>query len=177
VSPSTGMQDLNVDGAVCLRDLLTNATVRASIDAAKRTGNLRGKPAVIVHGRSDTLVPPNHTSRPYYALNKTVEGDASKLVYYEVKNAQHFDAFLPLAGYDTRLVPVHRYFVQAMDLMYAHLKSGSALPPSQVIRTVPRGGSAGAAPLIGLVNVPSINFAPPAADTITFSGNTLTIPE
>ena len=30
-----------------------------------------------------------------------------------------------LAGYDTRLVPLHRYFVQAMDLMWSHLKSGA----------------------------------------------------
>ena len=178
VSPSTGALDFNIDGAVCLRELLTgNATLRASIDAAKRTGNLRGKPAIIVHGRSDTLVPVNHTSRPYYALNKTVEGEASKLVYYEVKNAQHFDAFLPLAGYDTRLLPLHRYFVQAMDIMYLHLRNGNPIPPSQVVRTTPRGGTAGAAPAITLVNVPSISFGPPAADQITFSGNTLTIPE
>jgi hydroxybutyrate-dimer hydrolase len=180
VSPSTSLADYNIDGATCLRDLLGNsagATLRASIDAAKRTGNLRGKPAIIVHGRSDTLVPVNHTSRPYFALNKTVEGANSKLVYYEVKNAQHFDAFLSLAGYDTRLVPLHRYFVQAMDIMYQNLRNGTPIPPSQVVRTVPRGGTPGAAPAIGLVNVPSINFEPPAADQISFSGNTLTIPD
>ncbi|HUR59997.1 MAG TPA: 3-hydroxybutyrate oligomer hydrolase family protein, partial [Opitutaceae bacterium] len=182
ISPSTGVADFNIDGAVCLRDLLTatttaGTTLRASIDAAKRSGNLRGKPAIIVHGRSDTLVPVNHTSRPYYALNKTVEGEASKLVYYEVKNAQHFDGFLGLGGYDTRLVPLHRYFVQAMDLMYANLKNGTPLPGSQVVRTVPRGGNPGAAPAITLVNVPSISFGPPVADQITFSANTLTIPE
>ena len=180
VSPSTNLADYNVDGAVCLRDLLGNsagATLRASIDAAKRSGNLRGKPAIIVHGRSDTLVPVNHTSRPYYALNKTVEGANSKLAYYEVKNAQHFDAFLGLAGYDTRLLPLHRYFVQAMDIMYTHLRSGTAIPPSQVVRTVPRGGTPGAAPAVGLVNVPAIAAEPPAADQITFSGNTLTIPD
>src|SRR5207244_1760939 len=75
ISPSTMRADLNFDGANCLRNLLTattsaGTTLRASIDAAKRTGMLRGKPVIIVHGRSDTLVPVNHTSRPYYALNK-----------------------------------------------------------------------------------------------------------
>ena len=77
VSPSTGKADFNIDGArVPARALhqpelrRAAATVRASIDAIKRNGNLRGKPAVIVHGRSDTLVSVNHTSRPYYALNK-----------------------------------------------------------------------------------------------------------
>jgi hydroxybutyrate-dimer hydrolase len=122
-------------------------------------------------------VPVNHTSRPYYALNKTAEGAASRLAYYEVKNAQHFDAFLSLGGYDTRLVPLHRYFVQAMDIMYANLRSGTAIPASQVVRTVPRGGSPGAAPAITLTNVPSIATAPAAGDQITFSNNTLTIPD
>jgi len=180
-SPSTNLLDYDVDGAICLRNLLDNsagATLRTSIDAAKRTGNLRGKPAIIVHGRSDTLVPVNHTSRPYYALNKNVDS-GSKLVYVEVKNAQHFDAFLPLAGYDTRLIPLHRYFIQAMDLMYANLKNGTALPPSQVVRTTPRGGTAGAAPALTVANVPPISASPPAADQITFSAsdNTLTIPD
>jgi hydroxybutyrate-dimer hydrolase len=182
LSPSTGKQDLNYDGAQCLRDLLGNAagaTLRASIDAVKGNGNLRGRPALIVHGRSDTLIPINHTSRPYYALNKTVEG-ASQLSYYEVTNAQHFDAFIDNAaapGYDSRLVPLHRYFIQAMDLMYSSLKNGTPLPPSQVVRTTPRGGAAGAAPAITAANVPPIVAAPTAGNTITFSGNTLTIPE
>ena len=180
-SASTGKQDYNYDGAQCLRDLFTasstaGTTLRASIDAVKRTGNLRGKPAVIVHGRSDTLVPVNHTSRPYYALNKTVDS-ASKLAYYEVTNAQHFDGFLGLAGYDTRLVPLHRYFIQAMDIMYAHLKSGTAIPPSQVVRTTPRGGTPGAAPAITPANVPPIAATPFGSNAITFSNNTLTIPD
>ena len=181
-SPSSGALDFNIDGAVCLRDLLTSTgtagtTLRASIDAAKRTGNLRGKPAIIVHGRSDTLVPVNHTSRPYFALNKTVEGASSRLVYWEVTNAQHFESFLGLGGYDTRLVPLHRYFIQAMDVMYLNLRSGSPIPESQVIRTVPRGGTPGAAPAATLTNVPSVAFTPAAANQITFSNNTLTVPD
>ena len=181
VSPSTGKQDFNLDGAVCLRNLLTNsagATLRASIDASKRNGNLRGKPAIIVHGRADTLIPVNHTSRPYYAINKSTES-GSKLAYYEVTNAQHFDAFIDnpaLPGYDSRLVPLHRYFIQAMDLMYAHLKSNTPLPPSQVVRTTPRGGTPGAAPAIGASNVPPISATPTSGDLITFSGETLTVP-
>jgi len=38
------------------------------------TGRLRGKPAIIVHGRSDALVPVNHSSRAYYGTNQFVEG-------------------------------------------------------------------------------------------------------
>ena len=185
ISRSTGKADFNIDGAVCLRELWTGTsaaatTVHASVDATKRSGNLRGKPAVIVHGRSDTLVPVNHTSRPYYALNKLAEGANSKLAYYEVANAQHFDAFIDNAaapGYDSRAVPLHRYFIQALDIVWNNLKSGTAIPPSQVVRTTPRGGTPGAAPAITAANVPPIAATPAAADAITFTNNVLTIPE
>jgi hydroxybutyrate-dimer hydrolase len=179
VTPTTGKQDFNVDGAICLRTLLTSANVAASIDQVKRTGNLRGKPAVIVHGRNDGLVPVNHSSRPYFALNKAVD-TTSRLAYYEITNAQHFDAFIgnpSLAGYDTRFVPVHRYFIQAMDLVWNNLRSGVALPPSQVVRTTPRGGAPGSAPPITAGNVPPISSSPAAADLITVSGNVMTIPD
>ena len=43
-------------------------------------------------------------------------------------------------------MPLHLYFNQAMDPMYDHLKNGTALPASQVVRTTPRGGTPGAAP-------------------------------
>jgi hydroxybutyrate-dimer hydrolase len=182
ISASTGMADFNVDGAVCMRNLLggrSGGVVARSIDALKVDGNLKGKPAIIVHGRSDTLIPVNHTSRPYYALNKSRD-NKSRLAYYEVTNAQHFDAFIDnpaLPGYDTRLVPLHVYFNQAMDLMYNHLRNGTAIPPSQVVRTIPRGGVPGAAPPITPANVPPIAAAPSAADTITFANGALSIPD
>jgi hydroxybutyrate-dimer hydrolase len=181
VSPSTNKTDYNYDGAKCLRDQLTAQTLVAttlsqSIAAVKRTANLRGKPAVIVHGRSDTLVPVNHASRAYYALNKSTEA-GSKLSYYEITNAQHFDSFLAFPGYDTRLVPTHVYFIRAMDIMWNNLRSGTAIPASQVVRTTPRGGTPGAAPAIGAANVPGIAATPAAANAITFSNNTLTVPE
>ncbi len=181
ISPSTMLADFNIDGAVCLRTLFTGAAAnavatRAGIDQVKRTGDLRGKPAVIVHGRADTLVPVNHTSRPYFALNKLTDAN-SRLSYYEVTNAQHFDAFLPFAGYDTRLVPLHRYFNQAMDIVYNNLRNSTPIPASQVVRTTPRGGTPGAAPAITAANVPGIAATPAAADAITFTSNVLTIPD
>jgi hydroxybutyrate-dimer hydrolase len=182
VSASTGLADFNVDGALCQRALWTgtdaNATrVKGGIAEVQRTANLRGKPVIIVHGRSDTLVPVNFSSRPYFARNQIVEGANSKLSYIEVTNAQHFDAFLTFPGYDTRFIPLHVYFNRAMDALWNNLRSGTALPPSQVVRTTPRGGTPGAAPAITAANVPAINAAPPAGDRITFSGGALTIPE
>ena len=179
-SASAGSKfDYNLDGAQCIAAKAADAAVIANIKAVQRSGKLQGKPTIIVHGRNDALVPVNHSSRPYVAQNKVNDAN-SKLTYVEVTNAQHFDAFIgnaALAGYDTRFVPLHVYFNRAMDAMYDHLKSGKALPPSQVVRTNPRGGTPGAAPAISAANVPAISAAPTAADAITFSGTTLTIPQ
>jgi hydroxybutyrate-dimer hydrolase len=126
------------------------------------------------------LIPVNHTSRPYTALNRVVEGSASKLSYIEVANGQHFDAFIDnaaLPGFDSRFVPVHLYLIRAMDAMYAHLKNGTALPASQVVRTVPRGGTPGAAPALSASNVPPIVATPAVGDAITVSGSTLVVPD
>ncbi len=175
-----GVQDYNVGGALCLRELAIGSSanalrVQAGVKEVLRTGNLQGKPAIIVHGRDDTLVPVNFTSRPYFGLNKIVEGSKSKLSYIEVANAQHFDAFLGFPGYNARLLPLHRYFVQAMDMMYANLKTGAALPASQVVRTTPRGLTGAVANPITPANVPPIVVAPAAADQITFANNVVTV--
>jgi hydroxybutyrate-dimer hydrolase len=175
-----GVFDYNLDGARCIAGKVTDATVVANIKAVQRSGKLQGKPTIIVHGRNDALVPVNHASRPYVAQSKAHEGSNSKLAYVEVTNAQHFDSFIgnaALPGYDTRYIPLHVYFNRAMDAMYDHLKTGKALPPSQVVRTTPRGGTPGAAPAITAANVPTFSATPSAADAITFSGTTLTIPQ
>jgi hydroxybutyrate-dimer hydrolase len=75
------------------------------------------------------------------------------------------------------LVPLHRYFLQAMDIVYNNLKNNTAIPPSQVVRTVPRGGTPGAAPAITTANVPPILAAPASPDAILFINNTLSIPD
>jgi hydroxybutyrate-dimer hydrolase len=74
-------------------------------------------------------------------------------------------------------VPLHVYLNRALDAVYANLKSGTALPASQVVRTVPRGGVAGSAPAITAANVPAIATVPAAGNQIQFSANTLTIPD
>jgi hydroxybutyrate-dimer hydrolase len=196
VSPSTGVADFGLDNALCQRALVTgtdavtgaaltpastptaaqSAAVRAGVNEVLLNGNLRGKPTIIVAGRSDDLVPINNNSRAYVAFNKVVEGSGSSVRYIEVTNAQHFDTFIPLSGFDTRFVPLHPYFNQSMDAMYAHLKSGAALPASQVVRTTPRGGVPGLAPAITASNVPPISAAPAAANQIGFSGTSLAVP-
>ena len=196
VSPSTGVADFGLDNALCQYALasgldpvsgaaLTAAStptkaqsdaVRAGVAEVLHSANLRGKPAIIVAGRSDALVPVNNNARAYTALNRVVEGGSSRLRYIEVLNGQHFDAFLPFSGFDTRFVPLHPYFNQAMDAMYAYLKSGTALPASQVVRTTPRGGTPGAAPALTTANVPPFVSAPALTDQIGFAGSSLNVP-
>lgn len=162
-------------GAACLRALWTNNSLNNSVEAIRVNANLHGKPAIIVQGRADALVPINHASRPYLGLNQLNEGGASKLSLYEVTNGQHFDAFLGVAGFDTRFVPVHYYNLQALNLMWSHLMNGTPLPPSQVIHTVARGGTPGAAPPLTTANLPAI-AASPGANAITVVNGAVNVP-
>lgn len=177
---ASNVQDYNIAGALCMRELFTGTSANAvrvqqGIKEVVRSANLRGKPALIVQGRNDTLLPVAFTGRPYYGMNKIVEGSASRLSYIEVTNAQHFDAFLAFPGYPERLVPLHRYFIQAMDMMYANLKSGAPLPASQVVRTVPRGLNGAVANPITAANVPPIKVMADPADRISFANNVVTV--
>ncbi|QCP14826.1 D-(-)-3-hydroxybutyrate oligomer hydrolase [Pseudoduganella umbonata] len=189
VSPSTGVEDQALDGFLCLRSLATgidpetgaaltgdqaaqSARVRAGMAEVQATGNLRGKPALIVSGRSDALIPVNHASRAYVGLNAAVEGSSSKLRYVEVTNANHFDSFsnaLP-----TLVVPLHPYLFRALDAVYANLKnSATALPPSQVVHTVTRASNA--VPITA-ANLPPFAAAP-GASAITVSSTTVNVPD
>ena len=186
VSPSTGVQDYNVDAAVCYRNLWTGTDAIAQRvqtgvprDAAvgqpaRQAGDHRQRPRR--HARSRSISTPGRTT----GLNKIPRARRASSPTSRSSNAQHFDAFIdsPLfPGYDSAFVPLHYYFIKAMDAVYANLTLNVPLPPAQVVRTTPRGGTPGAAPPITTANVPPISAAPAAANQITFSGNTLTIPD
>lgn len=188
VSPSNNVADVSLDGFLCLRALATGADpvtgnaltgtlaeqsqrVRSGVAEVLANGNLRGKPAIIVHGRSDHLVLPNHSSRAYVGLNAAAEGANSKLRYIEVTNANHFDTLTPYVP-DT-LVPLHIYLFRALDAMYAHLKDGAALPPSQVVRTTTRADGSTA---LTNTHLPPILANPASGDRITVTGTTVSIP-
>ncbi|MBD3658495.1 3-hydroxybutyrate oligomer hydrolase family protein [Marinobacter sp.] len=190
-SPGTGLPDHGFEALLCLRALAAGQDpqtgeplqgeaadlaqrIAAGIDAVRASGNLRGKPAVVVTGRADAILPINHTSRPYFGLNRRVEGEASGLHYYEVLNAQHLDVLNGFPGIAERYIPLHHYYFQALDLMYDHLRHGTALPPSQVVRTVPRGSLT--TPLAA-ANLPAIAATPATADLIEFADNQVRIPD
>ena len=199
-SPSTGAADFALDGALCQRSLVTgrdsvtgaklkgamktmSKRLRDGIEEVKLRAQVHGKPVIVVAGRNDALLPINHASRAWFAKNQArTDGaeEGSDVRYIEVTNAQHFDSFIAIGaftGYDPRFIPLHVYFNRALDAMWAHLRTGAALPPSQVVRTVPRGGTPGAAPALTAANIPPIDPAPPAENLISFGGHTLYIPD
>ena len=190
-SPSSSQQDYGLDALLCLRslavgnDVVTDAPLSGQaadmadriangIEQVRATGNLRGKPTVFVTGRADAILPINHTSRPYFGLNQRVEGSGSKLRYYEILNAHHLDVLNGFPGIADRYVPLHHYFFQALDLVWANLADKQALPPSQVVRTVPRGDIG--TPL-SESNLPQIAVNPDAGDRIVFSDDQVQIPD
>jgi hydroxybutyrate-dimer hydrolase len=183
----------NLDGALCLRSLATgkdavNGTPLTDLQRAQAhrieegvedilaTGKLSRIPAIFVQGRNDGILPPNFTSRAYFGLNNIVEGSTSSLRYYEITNAHHLDSFNQFPGYNANYIPLHRYFIQAMELMYDHLRHGRSLPPSQVVHTIPRGIGTPLPPPITLANVPPIADAPPPSNQITFTAGQVKIP-
>lgn len=156
ISPSSGLADGNFDGALCMRNLVTGnsaaaARVKAGVDALLVNGNLRGKPTIVIQGRSDTTLPVDFTVRPYVALNSVREGTASRLAYIELTNMDHtVDAL---------------YTIRSLEAMRATLANGAALPPSQVLR-----------PVVSTKTYPKWVAQPVAADRITASAGVLTIP-
>lgn len=193
ISPSTRRADLNLDGALCLRAL---ATGRDPVTGKALSGQMRQYhtriqngireirasakltiPAIIAHGRSDPLLPPNHTSRAWFGANQMDAGNKSELRYYEVTNAHHLDVLNSFPGYSERMLPLHVYLNQALNLMYAHLTAGAPLPPSQVVHTTPRAVVDGVVEPITSANVPPISQSPDESSRITFSDRTLRVPE
>jgi hydroxybutyrate-dimer hydrolase len=190
VSPSTGQADQALDGFLCLRSLATgidpvngnaltgtlaaqSARVRAGAAEVVATGNLRGKPAIIVHGRRDTLMVVNFDSRAYLGLNAVAEGTSSKLRYVEVTNGNHFDVFTN--ALPQFVIPLNVYLFRALDTMMAHLRNpaGTALPPSQVVRTTTRPDNT--VPLT-TANLPPYVATPGTSDAISVTGTTVDIP-
>ena len=188
----TSTPDQNLEGHLCLRALATgrdavsdkklrgaerkrHRRVLRGIAEIRAGGDLDGTPTIFVTGRSDAILPPNHTSRAYFGLNQVVEGADSNLSYVEVLNAQHLDVLNGLPGFNALYIPLHHYFLQALDIMLDHLRNGTELPPSQVVRAVERGP--GAPDLQIDPNLPPIDPAPPAGDLITFESNQVRIPD
>jgi hydroxybutyrate-dimer hydrolase len=136
------MTDMGLTGLQCLRALWTGDGVDAKRVqkgiAETRAGLPRaGLPVIVIHGTDDGLVPQAFTSMPYVAAAKAAGRDVR---YWQVRNAQHFDAFLGFPQYAAVYVPLLPYMYAALDRVDAYLDGKGALPDDAVIPTVPRMG-------------------------------------
>jgi hydroxybutyrate-dimer hydrolase len=183
-TPSDNVSLINstsYQSASCLRQLVTkaNTLLGADKDLADRiysgmtdtlaTGDLRNKPALILHGRDDPLALVNQTSRVYYGMNKKFLSN-SKLAYLEIKNAHHFDNLNQ--QYGLNYVPLTYYMNNALDAMLVHLQKRTALPQSMVVAAKP--APSGTA-------LDETNYLVPFSSTkncaIIFSNSQLVIPD
>lgn len=147
------------------------ARVQRGLQEATMGGRLDERPVAMVHGRADALIQVNHSSRAYYAL--ACREGATGLRYYEVPHAQHFDGYLGLPGMGERYVPLNAWLERALSLVEANVLQEQALPPSQVVRSSPRGA---ALPPLTEEHLGRLR-ADPGADAVKFDGARLTVPE
>lgn len=136
------LADAGLTGLQCLRALSIGDSadarrVRTGI-AETRAGLPRaGLPVIVLHGTDDGLVPQAFSSAPYVAMAQAAGRDVR---YWQVRNAQHFDAFLGFPQYGAVYLPLLPYVYEALDRVDAHLDGKGALPVDAVIATVPRAG-------------------------------------
>jgi len=140
------------------------------------SGRLGNRPVIIVHGRADSLIPVNHASRAYYAVNQRDRGARDELRYYELEHGHHFDGYLGLPGMAEGYVPMQAWLCRGLDALLERLRQGSTLPPSQVIRSRPRGSADGGPPPLGEAHLGRLR-ADPGGDAIRFADGVLTVPD
>lgn len=190
VSPGTSLADANLDGAIKLyiaahgknpmtdqepEEWLRQVYKRVSEGSREclATGDLHGRPAIIVNGRCDSIISPNHASRSYLGCNLVVEAEKSNLSYLELEHAQHLDAFNALPGFRERYVPLLPYVFRALSRMEEVLEGEAEVPPSQVVRTRTRkDGEA-----LGDGHIPSALSKPDDSNRIFLREGVLEIPD
>lgn len=91
--------------------------VRKGIADTRATLPRAGLP-VVIHGRSDGLVPQAFSSAPYVAM-ASVAG-RNDVRYWQVDNAQHFDVFLALPPMAAAYLPLLPYVYSALDRVDAY---------------------------------------------------------
>jgi hydroxybutyrate-dimer hydrolase len=135
--------DFTWPGLQCLRALWDGQgadadRVRAGIAETRAALPRAGLPVIVLHGLDDGLVPPAFTSAPYVAMARAA---GREVRYWQIRNAEHFDAFLGFPDYAARFVPMLPYVYAALDRIDAVLDGKAALPADAVIETTPRGGT------------------------------------
>ncbi len=139
IDPRPAVPDASLAGLQCLRALWdgqgTDAErVRRGIAETRSSLPRAGLPVIVIHGLDDGLVPAAFSSAPYVAAAQAAGRDVR---YWQVRNVQHFDAFLALPDYRARYLPLLPYMYAALDRV--RTADANALPVDAVIEAVPRG--------------------------------------
>ena len=145
IDPKLALPDLTLAGLQCLRGLYTGQepaarAVQAGIGATRALPPRAGLPVLVVHGMDDGLVPEAFSSTPYLAAARAA--GRQDVRYWQVRNAQHFDAFLGFPAYGARYAPLLPYVHAALDRVWAHLEGQGSLPADAVIEARGRGTGA-----------------------------------
>ena len=145
LDPKLAPPDLALAGLQCLRGLYTGQepaarAVQAGIGATRALPPRAGLPVLVVHGMDDGLVPEAFSSTPYLAAARAA--GRQDVRYWQVRNAQHFDAFLGFPAYGARYAPLLPYVHAALDRVWAHLEGQGSLPADAVIEARGRGTGA-----------------------------------
>lgn len=148
IPPGAGVQIVDPDAATafglpglkCLRGLWTgqgdvSKRLQAGVAETRAAPPRAGLPVIVVHGTDDGLIPTAFSSAPYVAEARAAGRDVR---YWQVRNAQHFDAFLALPAFSAQHVPLLPYVYAALDRLDAHLDGTAALPADAVIPARPR---------------------------------------
>ncbi|OAB55055.1 hypothetical protein AY599_27220, partial [Leptolyngbya valderiana BDU 20041] len=148
IPPSSGVEivdgladgrDPALPGLLCLHGLLDGegeraVRLRAAIEATRATARLPDIPVLVIHGRDDGLIPAALSSRPYVEQARAA---GAEIAYWEVANAQHFDALLAAPAAAERLVPILPFGWAGLDHLVAVLDQDAALGGDRRIETAP----------------------------------------
>ncbi|MFT3756929.1 MAG: 3-hydroxybutyrate oligomer hydrolase family protein [Pseudoxanthomonas sp.] len=142
VDTKLALPDFTLPGLQCLRALWGGQgadaqRVRDGIAATRASLPRAGLPVLVVHGTDDGLVPPAFTSEPYVAAARAA--GRNEVRHWQVRNGEHFDAFLAFPAYGARYAPMLPYFFAALDRIDAHLNGDAGLPADAVIEAKGRG--------------------------------------
>jgi hydroxybutyrate-dimer hydrolase len=126
----------------CLRELWSGISadaerVRRGIAETRAGAPRKGLPVTVIHGADDGLIPMAFTSAPYVAHARAA---GRRVGFWQVRNVQHFDAFLGLPDYGARYLPMLPYVYAALDRSFDALEGRGAWPADAVIEAVPRAG-------------------------------------
>ena len=64
--------------------------VRAGQEEIVMSAQVGNRPVIVLHGRADSLIPVNHSSRAYYAVNRRDRGERDELCRCGWTRAQHW---------------------------------------------------------------------------------------